>query len=93
MSEDKEFTETFELYSETLAVLIVDINIRFMFEDHVSNESVTDIIKKFQNHPNIIEIKETIKAILVFQLLKKRMLIGKLIRLVHLRPFCKMIFR
>ena len=93
MSEGKEVTETFELYSETLAVLVVDINIRFMSEDHVSNESVTDIIKKFQNHPNIIEIKEIIKAILVFQLLKKRMLIGKLIRLVHLRPFYKMIFR
>ena len=48
MSEGKEVTETFELYSETLAVLVVDINIRFISEDHVSNESVTDIIKNFK---------------------------------------------
>ena len=29
-----------------------------MSEEPVSNESVNDIIKKFQNHPSIIKIKE-----------------------------------
>ena len=34
------------------------INSIFMSEEPVSNESVTDIITKFQNHPSIIKIKE-----------------------------------
>ena len=34
------------------------INSKFMSEDPVSNESVNDIIRKFQNHPSIIKIKE-----------------------------------
>ena len=29
-----------------------------MSEKHASNESVNDIIKKFQNYPSIIKIKE-----------------------------------
>ena len=34
------------------------INSIFISEEPVSNESVTDIITKFQNHPSIIKIKE-----------------------------------
>ena len=34
------------------------INRKFMSEDSVSDESVTDIIKKFQNHPSIIKLKK-----------------------------------
>ena len=34
------------------------INSKFMSEEPVSNESVSDIIRKFQNHPSIIKIKE-----------------------------------
>ena len=34
------------------------INNKFMSEEPVSNESVTDIIKKFQSHPSTIKIKE-----------------------------------
>ena len=34
------------------------INSIFMSEEPVSNESVTDIITKFQNHPSITKIKE-----------------------------------
>ena len=34
------------------------INSKFMSEEPVSNESVNDIIRKFQNHPSIIKIKE-----------------------------------
>ena len=34
------------------------INSKFMSKELVSNKSVNDIIKKFQNHPSIIKIKE-----------------------------------
>ena len=34
------------------------INSKFMSKELVSNESVNDIIKKFQNHQSIIKIKE-----------------------------------
>ena len=34
------------------------INSKFMSEEPVSNKSVNDIIRKFQNHPSIIKIKE-----------------------------------
>ena len=34
------------------------INSIFMSEEPVNNESVNDIIMKFQNHPSIIKIKE-----------------------------------
>ena len=34
------------------------INSTFMSEEPVNNESVNDIIMKFQNHPSIIKIKE-----------------------------------
>ena len=34
------------------------INSKFMSDEPVSNESVNDIIRKFQNHPSIIKIKE-----------------------------------
>ena len=36
----------------------LDINIKFVSEETVSNELVTDIITKFQNHPSIIKIKK-----------------------------------
>ena len=35
------------------------INSKFMSEEPVSNESVNGIIRKFQNHPTIIKIKES----------------------------------
>ena len=38
------------------------INKKFMSEESVSNESVTNIITKFQNHPSIIKIKEIHRA-------------------------------
>ena len=42
-----------------------------MSPEPVSNDSVTDIIKKFQNHPSIIKIKEkTIKGILFYSCLQ-----------------------
>ena len=34
------------------------INSKFMSEEPASNELVTDIIKKIQNHPSIIKIME-----------------------------------
>ena len=34
------------------------INSKLMSKELVSNKSVNDIIKKFQNHPSIIKIKE-----------------------------------
>ena len=34
------------------------INSKFMSEESVSNESVHDVIRIFQNHPSIIKIKE-----------------------------------
>ena len=55
--EDREITETFKSYFETI-VKNLDINSKFMYEEPVSNESVNDIIRKFQNHPIIIKIKE-----------------------------------
>ena len=36
----------------------LDINNKFMSEEPVSNESVNYIIRRFQNHPSIIKIKE-----------------------------------
>ena len=50
-------SETFKSYFETL-VGKLDINIKFVSEETVSNELVTDIITKFQNHPSIIKIKK-----------------------------------
>ena len=46
VSEDKEVAEIFKSQFETL-VENLGINSRFMSEEPVSNESVTDIIKKF----------------------------------------------
>ena len=37
---------------------MVGINTKLLSEEPVSNESVNDIIRKFQNHPSIIKIKE-----------------------------------
>ena len=50
-------SETFKSCFETL-VGKLDINIKFVSEETVSNELVTDIITKFQNHPSIIKIKK-----------------------------------
>ena len=57
VSEDREVTKTFQSYFETI-VKNLGINSKFMSEDPVSNESVNDVIRKFQNHPSIIKIKE-----------------------------------
>ena len=50
-------TEPVKSYFETLLENLV-INCTFISEEPVSNESVTDIIKEFQNHPSMIKIKE-----------------------------------
>ena len=57
VSEDKEFAETFKSYFETI-VKNKGINSKFISEEPVSNESVNDIIRKFQNRPSKIKIKE-----------------------------------
>ena len=57
VSEDREVAETFKPYFETI-VENLGINSKFMSEEPVSNESVNNIISKFQNHPSIIIIKE-----------------------------------
>ena len=50
-------TEPVKSYFETLLENLV-INCTFVSEEPVSNESVTDIIKEFQNHPSMIKVKE-----------------------------------
>ena len=57
VSKDKEVVETFGSYFVTILENL-GINKKFMSEEPVSNESVTNIITKFQNHPSIIKIKE-----------------------------------
>ena len=42
------------------------ITSKSMSKEPVSNESVTDIIKKFQNHPSLIKIKENHQGHLSF---------------------------
>ena len=37
-----------------------------MSDEPVSNESVTDIIKKFQSYPSIIKIKNKGKTLMTF---------------------------
>ena len=88
VSEDEEVAETFRLFFETVAKSF-HINCKFMSDEPVGNESVNNIIRKFQNHTSVIKMK----GILVFQLLKYKILIGKLIHLMHLRPFSKMMFQ
>ena len=55
-SEDREVAEKFKSYFENI-VETLGINSKFMSEEPVSNESVNDI-RKFQNHPSTIKIKE-----------------------------------
>ena len=55
VSEDNEVADTF--FFETL-VENLGIDSKYMSEEPVSNESVTDIIKKFQNHSFMIKIKK-----------------------------------
>ena len=57
VSEDREVAETFKSYFETI-VKKLGINSKSISEEPVSNESVNDIISKFQNHPSVIKIKE-----------------------------------
>ena len=57
VSEDREVAETFKSYFGTI-VENLGINSKFASKEPVSNESVYDIIRKFQNHPSIIKIKE-----------------------------------
>ena len=56
-SEDRKVAEKFKSYFETI-VKNLGINSKFMAEEPVSNESVNDIIRKFQSNPSIIKIKE-----------------------------------
>ena len=56
-----------------------------MSEEPVSNESVTDIIRKFQNPQSIIKIKKNRERNFSFSPVE--------FNLMHLRPFKKMIFR
>ena len=57
VSLDREVAERFNSHFETV-VEILGINSKSMSEEPVSNESVNDIIIKFQNHPSMIKIKE-----------------------------------
>ena len=68
VSEDNEVAETFKSYFENI-VEISGLNSKYMSEEPVSNALVTDITKKFQNHPSIIKKWRTIKDILDFQML------------------------
>ena len=53
--EDREVVETFKSYFETIVENLV-ISSKFMSAQPVSDESVNDIVRKFQNHPSIISI-------------------------------------
>ena len=55
--EGREVAETFASYFETTEKKLGP-NSKFMSEEPISNELVNDIIRKFQNHPSIIKIKE-----------------------------------
>ena len=63
-----------------------------MSEEPVSNESLTDIIKEFQNHPSIIKINENHQGHFSFSAVELEDVNRKLICLIHLRPFSNMIF-
>ena len=66
---DRQVTETFKSYFETL-VENLGMNGKFLSEEPLSNKSVTDIIKKFQNHPSIIKIKENYRGHFSFSVVK-----------------------
>ena len=61
--------ETFKSYFETLEENL-GINGKFMSEELVSNESVTEIIKEFQSHSSIIKIKENHQGYFSFSIVK-----------------------
>ena len=65
VSEERKVAETFKSYFETI-VENLGINSKFMFVEPVSNKSVKDIIRKFQNHPSIIKIKEKYQGHFIF---------------------------
>ena len=46
------------------------ISSKFMSEEPVNNQSVTDIIKKLQNHPSITKIKENHRGHFSFSAIK-----------------------
>ena len=54
--EHKQVAATFESRFETL-VKNLGIKSKFMSEMPVRNESVTDIINKFQNHPSVTKTR------------------------------------
>ena len=56
ISEDNRVAEICESYFEAI-VEKLGINSKYMSEEPASDESVTDIIRKFENHPNIIIIE------------------------------------
>ena len=57
VSEDRDIAETLRSNFETI-VENLGINSKFMSKEPVINESANYIIRKFQNHPSIIKIKE-----------------------------------
>ena len=64
-SGERKVAGTFKSYFETI-VENLGINSKFMFEEPVSNKPVKDIIRKFQNYPNIIKIKEKYQGHFIF---------------------------
>ena len=67
------------------------MNRKFLSEEPVSNKSVTDIIKKFQNHLSIIKIKENHQGHFSFSAVEVEDFNWKIAS--HLRPFNKMTFQ
>ena len=55
--EDNEMADSFKSYFETI-VENFSINSKYISGEPVNNESVTDIIRKFNNHSSMIKIKK-----------------------------------
>ena len=92
VSKDREVAELFKPYFETIVENLI-VNSEFMFEEPASNESVNYIIRKFRNHPSIIKIKENQQEHFSFSAVEVENVDRKLIHLMHLRPFKKIIFQ
>ena len=57
VSEDNAIAETFKSYFETIVESLI-INSKYMSGEPLSDESVTDIIRKLDHHPSTINIKK-----------------------------------
>ena len=79
-------SETLKSYFEAL-VGNLGINSKLLSEEPVCNESVTDIINKFQNHPSTIKIKENHQGHFSSTAVEIKDVDRKL---MYLRPFSKM---